>query len=171
MNKSRVDEKNLANIYEEILTEEMSTGGGVLGNFAGHGGDLNNSDWYATGDTRIPKTLGTFSRKGKVKSKKKVKKKIVKENNFGNYKEGLGSVAGMVYDFLSSILEGKHLPNDSIFILSQRPFTKPRQILDKNILMQLAEGIVDDNVSINDQKVEDWFKTQFTNWRNRRSRP
>lgn len=75
MNKSRVDEKNLGDIYDQILTEEMSTGGGVLGNFAGHGGDVGNSDWYATGDTRIPKALGVQSRNGKVKTKKKLKKK------------------------------------------------------------------------------------------------
>lgn len=74
MNKSRVDEKNLADIYGEMLNEDMSTGGGVLGNFAGHGGDIDNSDWYATGDARIPKALGVQSRNGPVKSKKKKKK-------------------------------------------------------------------------------------------------
>lgn len=75
MNKSRLDEKNLADIYSEILNEDMSTGAGVFGNFAGHGGDLENGDWYATGDTRIPKSLGVQSRNGKIKSKKKGKKK------------------------------------------------------------------------------------------------
>ena len=76
MKKSRLDEQNLADIYAEILTEEMTSGGdGVFGDLVGHGNDLNNSDWYAPGDTRIPKTLGTFNRKGKVKTKKKVKKK------------------------------------------------------------------------------------------------
>jgi hypothetical protein len=75
MNKSRVDEKNLVDIYSEILNEDMSTGGGVFGNFAGHGGDIDNGDWYAPGDTRIPKTLGVQTRKGKLKAKKKAKKK------------------------------------------------------------------------------------------------
>lgn len=74
MNKSRVDEKNLADIYSEMLNEDMSTGGGVLGNFAGHGGDIDNGDWYATGDARIPKALGVQTRNGKIKSKKTKKK-------------------------------------------------------------------------------------------------
>ena len=30
----------------------MSGSGGVFGDFGGHGGDLGNSDWYATGDAR-----------------------------------------------------------------------------------------------------------------------
>lgn len=75
MNKSRVDEKNLADIYGQMISEDMTAAGdGAFGDFTGHGGDLENGDWYAPGDARIPKTLGVQTRKGKLKKKKKAKK-------------------------------------------------------------------------------------------------
>jgi hypothetical protein len=78
VNKSRVDEKNLADIYGQMLNEDMSTGDGVFGNFAGHDGDVGNTDFYATDDNRIPYTLGVQTRNGKLKTKKKGKKKRTK---------------------------------------------------------------------------------------------
>lgn len=54
----------------------MTSGGdGVFGNLDGHAGELENTDWYAPGDSRIPNHLGVISRKGKVKTKKNKKKK------------------------------------------------------------------------------------------------
>ena len=55
------------------LYEEMISGiGGAFGDLGGeeHGGDVGNTDWYATGDARMPKALGAK----RVKSKKKKKK-------------------------------------------------------------------------------------------------
>lgn len=65
---------------EFVYQEDVSVGGGVLGPAAaaGHGGAVGNSDWYAPGDTRIPKVLGAKKVKGK---KSKV---LVQRRNFVN---------------------------------------------------------------------------------------
>jgi hypothetical protein len=51
--------------------------GGVFGDGEsfGHGGSFGNSDFYATGSAIVPKVLGTYTRKGKIKTKKKRKKR------------------------------------------------------------------------------------------------
>ena len=52
--------------------------GGVFGdNSVGDGFPIENQDTYATGDGRIPYLVGTVSRKGAVKGKKKRKKKKI----------------------------------------------------------------------------------------------
>ncbi|NDB81398.1 MAG: hypothetical protein EB127_01425 [Alphaproteobacteria bacterium] len=54
--------------YKEFVQQEdVSVGGGALGAAAatGHGGAVGNSDWYAPGDTRMPKALGAKKIKGK----------------------------------------------------------------------------------------------------------
>lgn len=65
--------------FRRTLKEDMTAGaGGVLGDGPsfGHGGDLENSDFYATGDYRLPKSIygGYLTRKGLSKKKKKKKK-------------------------------------------------------------------------------------------------
>lgn len=74
MKKSRLDEQNIANLYQDILNEDNVAGGdGVFGDIEGHGGDIENSDFYATGDSRYPWLIGTQTRNGEVKRKKKRK--------------------------------------------------------------------------------------------------
>jgi hypothetical protein len=75
MRLSRLDEKKLADIYQNILNEDMDAGG-VYGDMAGeHGNGIENQDFYAPGDNRVPTILGVQSRKGKVKTTKNKKKK------------------------------------------------------------------------------------------------
>lgn len=64
--------------FFELLSEDMSVGGGALGAGAAESGIFNpnsqitSADTYAPGDARRPKVLGkTQSRRGSVKSKKK----------------------------------------------------------------------------------------------------
>ena len=64
--------------FKKFIQEmNVSGAGGVFG--AGgsfeHGGAVGNSDFYATGNTKIPKVLGTYTRDGKVKSKSRKKNK------------------------------------------------------------------------------------------------
>lgn len=51
--------------------------GGVFGGGEsfGHGGSFGNSDFYAPGSAIIPKVLGTYTRAGKRKSRKRKKKR------------------------------------------------------------------------------------------------
>ena len=77
---STLEEKKLADIYQEIL-EDMSAGaGGMFGEPQEPIVDLGapNEDSYARGDTRIPKSIfggNILSRKGMLKTKKKKAKK------------------------------------------------------------------------------------------------
>ena len=67
---------------KKVSEEDENVAGGAGSAFgpaagADHKG-ISNTDWYAPGDSRIPKALGVYSRKGKVKSKsrrKRAKKK------------------------------------------------------------------------------------------------
>lgn len=70
----RIDEKNIADLYESILKEDMGAGD-VYGDVGEHGGDIENSDFYANGDARYPFLVGIQSRKGKISPKKKKNKK------------------------------------------------------------------------------------------------
>ena len=78
MEYSRVkDEKNIANIYQQMLNEDMTSGGAFGGDIAGHAG-MENTDWFAPGDARNPYSLGITTRNGalkKKKGKKRAKKK------------------------------------------------------------------------------------------------
>lgn len=73
MRKS-IDEKNIADIYQSMMCEDIDTGS-VFGDVEGHGGDLENEDFYATGDTRYPYLLGIQTRAGNIKRKKDKKRK------------------------------------------------------------------------------------------------
>ena len=57
-------------LFKTFFKEDSTVGAGSLGAAAaiGHGGDVPNTDFYAKGDSRIPKVLGA-KRKGKRKSK------------------------------------------------------------------------------------------------------
>jgi len=66
---------NFNQLVKYILEDNTSGGGGVFGGGEsfGHGGDIGNSDFWNTGDARIPFVIGTFKRSGKVKKRKKRK--------------------------------------------------------------------------------------------------
>lgn len=73
---STLEEKIIADLYQEILNEDMDAGG-MLGGVPSHGGEIENSDNYAPGDNRRPFLLGKGTiqtRKGAIKSRKKTKK-------------------------------------------------------------------------------------------------
>ena len=57
-------------LFKTFFKEDSTVGAGSLGAAAaiGHGGDVPNTDFYAKGDSRIPKVLGA-KRKGKRKGK------------------------------------------------------------------------------------------------------
>ena len=57
-------------LFKTFFNEDSTVGAGSLGTAAaiGHGGDVPNTDFYAKGDSRIPKVLGA-KRKGKRKGK------------------------------------------------------------------------------------------------------
>jgi hypothetical protein len=66
---------NFNQLVKYILEDNASGGGGVFGGGEsfGHGGDVGNSDFWNTGDARIPFVIGTFKRSGRVKKRKKRK--------------------------------------------------------------------------------------------------
>lgn len=61
-------------LFKTFFNEDSTVGAGSLGTAAaiGHGGDVPNTDFYAKGDSRIPKVLGA-KRKGRRKGKRKSK--------------------------------------------------------------------------------------------------
>lgn len=64
--------------FKKFLKEMNAAGaGGVfgVGSSGEFGGAVGNTDFYAPGDARIPKVLGTYNRNGKLKSRKKRKKR------------------------------------------------------------------------------------------------
>ena len=78
MNHPFVNDKiEIANIYQQMLNEDMTSGGAFGGDIAGHAG-IENTDWFAPGDARNPYSLGITTRNGalkKKKGKKRAKKK------------------------------------------------------------------------------------------------
>ena len=74
MDKSS-DKLTLEQLYNEILNEDMTSGGVFGGDVTGHVG-IENTDWYAPGDARNPYGLGITTRKGKLKTKKKKNRKL-----------------------------------------------------------------------------------------------
>ena len=62
--------------FKTFFKEDSTVGAGSLGAAAaiGHGGDVPNTDFYAKGDSRIPKVLGA-KRKGRRKGKRKGRRK------------------------------------------------------------------------------------------------
>jgi len=78
MNKPFVnDQNNIANLYQQMLNEDMTAGGVYGGDVAGHAG-IENTDWFAPGDARNPYGMGITTRRGKLKKKKRRKK--IKKN-------------------------------------------------------------------------------------------
>ena len=67
---SRLDEQKLSELCDLIL--EMETGD-VFGQVV-QDNSLENKDTYAPGDNRIPSILGGYSRRGKLKNRKKSRK-------------------------------------------------------------------------------------------------
>jgi len=80
MKKTSLFEKYFSKLLKKkkkVKEEDDNTvGGGALGPAAGIGHQgLENTDFYAPGDARKPKALGTYTRRGKVKRRKKKKNK------------------------------------------------------------------------------------------------
>tara|TARA_R110000824_G_scaffold31867_8_gene103408 strand:+ start:6156 stop:6449 length:294 start_codon:yes stop_codon:yes gene_type:complete len=75
------DPKGYSKLKKTHSEDENTVGGGALGPAAAVGhNSLTNTDWYAPGDYRIPRGIGTYSRRGKVKtSKKKQRRKSKKK--------------------------------------------------------------------------------------------
>ena len=76
------DQNNIANLYQQMLNEDMTAGGVYGGDVAGHAG-IENTDWFAPGDARNPYGMGITTRRGKLKNKKrrrKKRRKKIKEN-------------------------------------------------------------------------------------------
>jgi hypothetical protein len=71
------DQNNIANLYQQMLNEDMTAGGVYGGDVAGHAG-IENTDWFAPGDARNPYGMGVTTRRGKLKNKKRRKK--IKKN-------------------------------------------------------------------------------------------
>lgn len=67
------DQNNIANIYQQILNEDMTAGDVYGGDAEGHAG-IENEDWFAPGDARNPYGLGVVTRNGAIKKKKKKRK-------------------------------------------------------------------------------------------------
>lgn len=69
-----IDELAISELYVEMVSADVVGTSNIVGG-------IENGDDYAEGDARVPKILGTYSRKGKVKRKKK--KKIAKSKPLG----------------------------------------------------------------------------------------
>jgi len=65
---------------EYIKEDNVAGGGGVFGggDSFDHGGSVGNSDFYAPGNSIIPGFLGTYTRQGKLKNRRKKRKKSKK---------------------------------------------------------------------------------------------
>lgn len=58
--------------FDKLFNEMIAGLGGVYdGAGEADANELGGSDWYATGDAKVPKVLGAKERKGKKKKKKK----------------------------------------------------------------------------------------------------
>lgn len=78
MNSPFVNDKHeIANIYQQMLNEDMTAGGVYGGDIAGHAG-IENTDWFAPGDARNPYGMGITTRAGALKQKKRKKKRVQK---------------------------------------------------------------------------------------------
>lgn len=69
MNKSTVT-------FKQFFYENMTVGGALGGSAGGYSPDsISGSDFYAPGDTRIPKGGTVISRKGRVNTKRRKKRR------------------------------------------------------------------------------------------------
>lgn len=64
------DSEAISELYVEMVSVD------VVGTSNISGG-IENSDDYAEGDARVPKVLGAYTRKGKIKRKKRKKSKTL----------------------------------------------------------------------------------------------
>ena len=74
MQMSRRDSEKIAEIYQTMLNEDLTGGDVYGGDVEGHMG-MENDDWFARGDARNPYGLGVTTRKGKIPTKKRKKRK------------------------------------------------------------------------------------------------
>jgi len=68
--------------FKSYIHEMNAAGaGGVFGTGGsfGHGGEVGNTDFYASGDSRVPHVLGIYSRNDAWRGKKKKSRKNKKE--------------------------------------------------------------------------------------------
>jgi hypothetical protein len=79
MNRTFVNDKHeIANLYQQMLNEDMTAGDVYGGDIVGHAG-IENTDWFAPGDMRNPYSLGITTREGALKRKKRKKKRKVQK--------------------------------------------------------------------------------------------
>lgn len=63
--------------FKRLLSEEMVTGTVFgIGAATNKGGSVGNSDWYATGDARIPTTLGSKRKKRSKVQRRRLPKEL-----------------------------------------------------------------------------------------------
>jgi len=75
MKMSSADSKNIESLYESIVMNEMDSMDVLGGSSELQGGDVENSDSYATNDQRLPYLVGIQRRNGKKSKKlKKIRK-------------------------------------------------------------------------------------------------
>lgn len=71
--------KSFAHRFTKLIEEDMIAGeGGAFGSAPSmsHGGEVpGGSDWYAPQDARVPSYLGSYTRKGLIKKRRKKRKK------------------------------------------------------------------------------------------------
>tara|TARA_R110002051_G_scaffold257730_2_gene316723 strand:- start:1051 stop:1695 length:645 start_codon:yes stop_codon:yes gene_type:complete len=94
-----------------LITDNTVASAGMAPTGGQGGGDYNDGDTYAPGDTRIPKVLGaTIKRRGKVKTERKRRKKKLNESK-------------TIYDYLLFPPEGEDQESivDNISKLKSKP--------------------------------------------------
>lgn len=67
------ERKTFKQFYEDVTVSD------ALGGSPGSNDSISGSDFYAPGDSRVPKLLGVYSRKGKVYTKKRKKRRKKKK--------------------------------------------------------------------------------------------
>lgn len=65
--------KTFKQFYEDVTVSD------ALGGSPDSSNSISGSDFYARGDARVPKLLGVYSRKGKIKTKRRKKRKSKKK--------------------------------------------------------------------------------------------
>lgn len=78
------DQSNIASIYQQMLNEDMTSGGAFGGDIAGHAG-IEATDWFAPGDMRNPYGMGITTRNGALSGRKGKKRKKLKKKITENY--------------------------------------------------------------------------------------
>lgn len=97
MSKSR-ENLEIAEIYQQMLNEDMTSGGAFGGDIAGHAG-IEATDWFAPGDARNPYGMGITTRNGALKKKKGKKRAKVKKKNI------IENVENNIFDSYKSMVQ------------------------------------------------------------------